>query len=482
MTARDEDNLAGETRPDDRLRALVARLAGAIAPQEPASPSGTSPGDGALDAQELRRLLAQINEQLDVLAREHEGLVEEVIRGYEQLNLVFDVTRSVAGLSSQVEIRSLLLTRLREILAAEVLYYLPAPSDGKPGEPLVFARDPATPAGAAAQPTPCDESTYRQLTELFGRELALLEHDGRVLAIDQPAGSGFGPAILGPLSEGEQSPSKVIALRGPADPAFVSGDMLLMESILTYGGHILRNVRLGERIRRMSLSAIRALVTAIDKKDHYTRGHSERVAALAKLIGQKLGLSREQLQDLEWTGLLHDVGKIGISEAVLNKPGRLSDAEFEHIKQHPVMSWEVLSPIEGFGAVLAGVKHHHENYDGTGYPDGLAGQAIPLFARIVRVADVFDALTSTRSYRKAFSATDAARILREEAGSSLDPAIVDCFLRALAEQGALPEDRADLEADRSAGRDEPAPQGARGQAPGQGASLVGTVSSAKEPT
>ncbi len=125
------------------------------------------------------------------------------------------------------------------------------------------------------------------------------------------------------------------------------------------------------------------------------------------------------------------MGKIGVSEAVLNKAGKLTAAEFEHIKQHPVMSWEVLSPIAGFEAVLEGVKHHHENFDGTGYPSGLARDQIPLIARIIRVADVFDALTSTRSYRAAFSAEDAIRVLREEAGTKLDPAVVDSFLYGL---------------------------------------------------
>jgi HD-GYP domain-containing protein (c-di-GMP phosphodiesterase class II) len=175
----------------------------------------------------------------------------------------------------------------------------------------------------------------------------------------------------------------------------------------------------------------RALVAAIDQKDHYTRGHSERVGMLSRLVGRELGLSRAELQDLEWAGLLHDVGKIGIPEVILSKPGRLSLTEFESIKRHPRIGYEILRPIASFERVLTGVLHHHEQPDGNGYPSGLRGDAVPLIARIIHVADTFDALTSTRSYRRAFQVERACEIMRQDAGSRLDAGVIDVFLRVL---------------------------------------------------
>jgi HD-GYP domain-containing protein (c-di-GMP phosphodiesterase class II) len=174
------------------------------------------------------------------------------------------------------------------------------------------------------------------------------------------------------------------------------------------------------------------LVNAIDQKDNYTYGHSERVGFLAKVTGQSLGLTSKELQKLEWAGLLHDVGKIGIPEHVLNKPGRLTPEEFDLIKEHPGRSYEVLRPVASLEPVLDAVLYHHENPDGTGYPKGLKGEEIPLMARIIHVVDVFDALTSTRSYRGAYDVERAIEIISKDSGTKLDAQIVECFFGAWA--------------------------------------------------
>ena len=129
--------------------------------------------------------------------------------------------------------------------------------------------------------------------------------------------------------------------------------------------------------------------------------------------------------------MLHDVGKIGVPEEILSKPGKLTDEEFEIVKKHPEMGYEILKPISDFEPILEGVLHHHENPDGSGYPHGLAGDAIPLFAGVLHVVDVFDALTSRRSYRDAFSTEKALSIIRSEAGTKLNAELVDAFLRGL---------------------------------------------------
>ncbi len=186
-----------------------------------------------------------------------------------------------------------------------------------------------------------------------------------------------------------------------------------------------------QRLRGTALEVTRALVAAVDQKDHYARGHSERVSFLSRLVGRELGLSPAEQQDLEWAGLLHDVGKIRIPEVVLGKPGRLTLDEFDQIKRHPQLGYDILKLVTAFERALADILHHHEQPDGGGYPRGLRGDAIPVGARIIHVVDTFDALTSTRSYRAAFAFDKACEIMRQDVGTRLDPDATQAFLRVL---------------------------------------------------
>ena len=167
-----------------------------------------------------------------------------------------------------------------------------------------------------------------------------------------------------------------------------------------------------------------ALVEAVEAKDPYTRGHTQRVAALSVDLGQILRLSTEQLRVLNRAALLHDIGKIGVPDAILNKPGKLTDDEFDVIKEHPTRGYTMIAKVRSLKEELAGIRSHHERLDGTGYPDGLSGEAIPLMARIIGVADVFDALTSARPYRGAWSREQALALIDAEAGTRLDAAVV----------------------------------------------------------
>jgi HD-GYP domain-containing protein (c-di-GMP phosphodiesterase class II) len=213
--------------------------------------------------------------------------------------------------------------------------------------------------------------------------------------------------------------------------------MSLIEALSLYCGDVIRNFRLALELRRLSVDMVRALVSAVDQKDAYTSGHSNRVGEYATLLGAEAGLNDEELQMLEWSALLHDVGKIGIRDDVLKKPGKLTEDEFAHIKEHPVRSYEVVRQVPQLAAALAGVRHHHERWDGKGYPDGLVGEDIPLQARIIQVADIFDALTTSRSYRGAYEWEKALSILHEEAGKATDRRLVDIFDRLVRRQVAL---------------------------------------------
>lgn len=168
-----------------------------------------------------------------------------------------------------------------------------------------------------------------------------------------------------------------------------------------------------------------SLVKALETKDTYTYGHSERVAQLAQRLAREMGFSEERVIVTHIAAHLHDLGKIGVPERILNKPGRLTNEEFRIIQQHSVQGYEILKRVTSFQFVAQIVKHHHERYDGAGYPDGLAGEKIPLESRIIGVADAFDAMTSVRSYRARLGIEEAIQELINHKGEQFDPKIVD---------------------------------------------------------
>jgi len=183
------------------------------------------------------------------------------------------------------------------------------------------------------------------------------------------------------------------------------------------------------RVEQASFQSLLGLANALEAKDVYTRGHSERVAALARRIALAAGVPPAAADVIAQAGLLHDLGKIGIPENVLRKPGPLSDEEWAVMRRHPVVGAQIVSPLEFFAAGAVIVRHHHERHDGSGYPDGLRGEQIPLGARIVAVADVYDALTSDRPYRPRLARADVVRHLESEAGETLDTRLAILCIR-----------------------------------------------------
>lgn len=179
------------------------------------------------------------------------------------------------------------------------------------------------------------------------------------------------------------------------------------------------------------LESLRAIVSSLEEKDSYTHGHSIRVAEYSVLLGTAIDLTETQLKELELCALLHDIGKIGIPDSVLLKPGRLTAGEFAIMKSHPVRSAKILEKISVLGNLIPGIKHHHERYDGLGYPDALAGNEIPLYARIVLIADTYDAMTSTRPYRLALDKEVAFEELRRCSGTQFDESLVKAFIDAV---------------------------------------------------
>lgn len=186
-----------------------------------------------------------------------------------------------------------------------------------------------------------------------------------------------------------------------------------------------------KELKKERLSSIEIIRRTVDAKDTYTRGHSDRVSAYCVIIGKKLGLSNEDLEILKIGGLLHDIGKIGIPDKILLKEGKLTNEEYEEIKKHPHIGAHILENSGIFENVISIILHHHEKYDGTGYPDNLKGEEIPFFARIVAIADAFDAMTSKRIYRNSLSLDIVKQEFKKCSGTQFDPKLLTVFLDIL---------------------------------------------------
>ena len=186
--------------------------------------------------------------------------------------------------------------------------------------------------------------------------------------------------------------------------------------------------RLYQQLQRAIYQSLLGLANALEAKDAYTRGHSERVGAASRSVAVALGLPPHEAGIVGQAGLLHDIGKIGVPEAVLRKRGELDDTEWALMRKHPLIGAQIVAPFEFFAAGALTIRHHHERLDGSGYPDGLTGEAIPVGARIVAVADVYDALTSDRPYRAALPREAALEYLARQAGRTLDGRVVAVFV------------------------------------------------------
>ncbi len=362
---------------------------------------GTAPVDSPA-------ILASISAGLHRLTDEHSGMAEELLGVYEQLGIVFEVTRRLPEIHTEEEVVARFVETLGTTFRGSRVRALRRPSDG------------AWSFSDASDPAPA------WLSGLLEESLRLRRVDVRTI---DDKGEGVVEAMVAPMFCGDKFVCSLALLRSDDTHPFRACDMLLVEALVTFCGDLVSNHRLVRELRETSVSMVRALVCAVDQKDEYTSNHSVRVGFYSTMLGRLVGLSPEDLQMLQWSALLHDVGKIGIRDDVLKKEGKLTPAEFEHIKEHPLRSCQVVREIPQLEKAVAGTLHHHEHYDGKGYPHGLAGENIPLQARIVQIGDVFDALTSNRSYRSAFGWERALSILEEESGTTVDPHLQKVFDR-----------------------------------------------------
>lgn len=357
---------------------------------------------------DLAGMLPGLSSAVERIVAEHQGMADELVCVYEQLGIVFEVTRKLAAVEDEPQILELLVKSLSRSFQHRAIH-VSVPS--RTGEWSVASGELAV--------NPWLNGVIDQSRRRRG-------------VVVEPVGAGTLPGdvaeiMVSPVFSGDTLAAVLILFRATDAPPFKASEMLLVESLTTFCGDLIRSHRLVRELREMSVSMVRSLVSAVDQKDEYTCGHSLRVAHYATALGREIGLGAVDLQMLQWSALLHDVGKIGIRDSVLKKPGRLTAEEFEHIKEHPVRSHKVVQQVPQLGRALDGVLHHHERYDGSGYPAGLRGEEIPLQARVIQIADVFDALTSNRSYRDAYDWSRALEIMAEEAGRTGDPHLQKVF-------------------------------------------------------
>lgn len=251
----------------------------------------------------------------------------------------------------------------------------------------------------------------------------------RIYAVDRTIAELEPQLLVHPIERnGELLGNLIAGGKNGDDPQVSSHETKLLESISGMLGACMENAELYHRQHLTFIGTIKALSAAIDAKDQYTRGHSERVAMLSAMLALKVGYSEEQAERIRISGLVHDVGKIGVPESVLCKPSRLTDEEFDMIKTHPRVGFEIMKDIPDLHDILPGVLHHHERWDGNGYPEKLAGEAIPHMARIMALADTFDAMSSNRAYRDGMPREKVFAEFRKCAGSQFDPDLVEPFL------------------------------------------------------
>lgn len=365
--------------------------------------------------------LALLESRIERVTADAKRLSSELARCHEQLGAIYEITENLAGDCDRRTVEVSLLSRLAKVLDARAVYVVRDGNTQRIALAEAAGGEPIDPSGALSERL---LEVVKRVRETRRAVVTMLPQACRMNA--QRA-----HLLASLMSRVGDRDVVVLATRSGDQPDFDAGDQLAADTVLAYGGHIISNSQMVERIRRNTFETVAALAKAIDARDAYTSGHSSRVAWLARLTGRALGMPRGQLQILEWAGLLHDVGKLGVPEHILNKPDKLTTDEFEIVKRHPRIGHDMLLPVSSLRAVLPAVLHHHENHDGTGYPDGLRADEISIDAKILHVVDVFDALTSSRSYRGAFDVQRAIKIIRDGSGTSTDPHVTSVFLSTI---------------------------------------------------
>ena len=360
------------------------------------------------------------------LKKEVEQVTTHLLASYEEISLLYRLTQNLKISRSSTDLAVMALEWLAAVVPAE-------------GFAVRLKPEGPTNVGTQCKPIllthgdwPVEEADFEDFVECMGREAM---HEPIVLnrrITSKPSWTFpmVHEVVSVPLTEGGKTFGWLLAVNHDEGGEFGTVEASLLGSVGAILGIHGSNIDLYRQQAEFLACVVRALTSAIDAKDPYTCGHSDRVARVSVRLAEELGCDAKTQNTIYLSGLLHDIGKIGIDDNVLRKPGKLTEAEYEHIKLHPELGYKILRDLKQLDQVLPVVLHHHESWDGTGYPHNLAGEEIPFLARIVAVADSFDAMSSDRPYRKGMPYDRLEEILRNGAGHQWDPQVVNAFLNA----------------------------------------------------
>ncbi|MCS7304807.1 MAG: HD-GYP domain-containing protein [Thermoguttaceae bacterium] len=371
-----------------------------------------------------------LQQQAQQFAQEAESLSAHLANTYEEISLLHRLTRNLKISRSDEELGRVVLEWLLEVLLAEgvALQLLPV-TDAQGSLSAGGRREPVL---LTAGRCPVDNASFSQLIEYLnlGVPLQPVVINRTISRRPDWPMPQIRQMILVALVEGENLFGWLAGFNHVEDGEFGTVEASLLSSVAAILGIHSGNLELYRQQSELLAGIVRALTSALDARDKYTCGHSERVAQISVRLAQQLGCDSRQQQTIYLAGLLHDIGKIGVEDSVLRKPDRLSPEEYEHIKRHVQIGYRILQDLKKLDNVLPIILYHHEAWDGSGYPDQLPAEQIPLGARIVAVADAFDAMSSDRPYRKGMPMEKIENILRAGAGRQWDPKVIDAFFQA----------------------------------------------------
>ncbi len=372
----------------------------------------------------------------EATARQHacdvEAVSESLASTFEEISLLHAVTRNLRISSTEGEIAQMATEWLSECVPAEAfaVQYLPTTDDDSDPKSSDFFT-------AGDGQIECHElSQLIEFLELKRDSEPYIANANVTVGDDWPF-PRIRQVIIVPLSEGNNVFGWLAAVNHRDGLEFGTVEAKFLNSLGALLGIHSSNRQLYREQADFVSNVVLALVSAIDAKDPYTSGHSDRVSRIAVRIALEMRCTPKVVNTIHMAGLLHDIGKIGIDDHILRKSGRLSEEEFDHVKKHPEMGFRILAELKPLADVLPAVLHHHEQWNGGGYPHGLNEEEIPLLARIMAVADSFDAMTSDRPYRLGMCDEKVDRILREGAGDQWDPEVVTAFFKARDDIGAI---------------------------------------------
>ena len=362
--------------------------------------------------------------EVDRRTSEIQHMGRELAESYEELSLLYKLSTNMTVDQSPEAFLNDACQELRQVL--EVNWIGLQLTDNEPR--LEQLSGQSFTAGTIKRPETL-KRMGRKLLHRFGHaQEPVIIDDASTLSMSETADLATALLIVPLHLQGK--PLGILFAGNKSDNAQINSvDSKLCDSLGSSLSIFLDNMMLYEDMHAMFLGTLHALTSAIDAKDSYTHGHSERVALVSRMLAEAAGLDQPTCERVYVAGLVHDVGKIGVPETVLCKPGKLTDEEFELIKRHPDIGARILQDIRQMRDLIPGVLHHHERWDGRGYPHKLAGEQIPLFGRLIGLADAFDAMSSNRTYRRSLASKQVLDEIRACAGTQFDPTLTETFLQ-----------------------------------------------------